>query len=324
MASKRRSSLFNTDRIDHSTKIPRRQPQLRAALRRPDRFDQPGAHRSAKCNLTKSTTWWPIARGREFRRARNTPPTPTALVPCACSKPSAFWVWRKDQVLPSLHLEAVRPGSGNPQGNHPSTPQPYAVAKMYAYWITVNYREGLRHLRCCNGVLFNHESPVRGETFVARKITRAISRIALGLQDCLYLGNMSALRDWGHAKDYVEMQWLMLQQDHAEDFVIATRRASTACASLSNLRPRNWVSAWHLKGKAKPKWVASPPWRHRQRQGRTRNAREMQSGRRDRQGRPSLLPPHRSRNPAGRPTKAREKLGWTPRSPCPNWSRKWC
>ncbi|MFZ4551257.1 MAG: GDP-mannose 4,6-dehydratase [Aquabacterium sp.] len=98
---------------------------------------------------------------------------------------------------------------------------PYAVAKMYAYWITVNYREAYG-MYACNGVLFNHESPVRGETFVTRKITRAISRIALGLQDCLYLGNMSALRDWGHAKDYVEMQWLMLQQDQAEDFVIAT------------------------------------------------------------------------------------------------------
>ena len=98
---------------------------------------------------------------------------------------------------------------------------PYAVAKMYAYWITVNYREAYG-IYACNGVLFNHESPVRGETFVTRKITRAIARIALGLQESLHLGNMSALRDWGHAKDYVEMQWLMLQQDHAEDFVIAT------------------------------------------------------------------------------------------------------
>jgi GDPmannose 4,6-dehydratase len=98
---------------------------------------------------------------------------------------------------------------------------PYAVAKLYAYWITVNYREAYG-LYACNGVLFNHESPLRGETFVTRKITRAIARIALGLQDCLYLGNMSALRDWGHARDYVEMQWLMLQQQVADDFVIAT------------------------------------------------------------------------------------------------------
>jgi GDPmannose 4,6-dehydratase len=98
---------------------------------------------------------------------------------------------------------------------------PYAVAKMYAYWIVVNYREAYG-MYACNGILFNHESPLRGETFVTRKITRAIARIALGLQDCLYLGNMSALRDWGHAKDYVEMQWLMLQQQQPEDFVIAT------------------------------------------------------------------------------------------------------
>lgn len=98
---------------------------------------------------------------------------------------------------------------------------PYAVAKMYAYWITVNYREAYG-LYACNAILFNHESPLRGETFVTRKITRAVARIALGLQDCLYLGNMSALRDWGHARDYVEMQWLMLQQDTPDDFVIAT------------------------------------------------------------------------------------------------------
>lgn len=98
---------------------------------------------------------------------------------------------------------------------------PYAVAKLYAYWITVNYREAYG-LYACNGILFNHESPLRGETFVTRKITRAVARIALGLQDCLYLGNLSALRDWGHARDYVQMMWLMLQQHQAEDFVIAT------------------------------------------------------------------------------------------------------
>ena len=98
---------------------------------------------------------------------------------------------------------------------------PYAVAKMYAYWITVNYREAYG-IYACNGILFNHESPLRGETFVTRKITRALARISLGTQDCLYLGNMDAKRDWGHAKDYVRMQWLMLQQEEADDFVIAT------------------------------------------------------------------------------------------------------
>lgn len=98
---------------------------------------------------------------------------------------------------------------------------PYAVAKLYAYWITVNYREAY-NIYACNGILFNHESPIRGETFVTRKITRALTRISLGIQDCLYLGNLDAKRDWGHARDYVEMQWLMLQQDGPEDYVIAT------------------------------------------------------------------------------------------------------
>lgn len=98
---------------------------------------------------------------------------------------------------------------------------PYAVAKLYAYWITVNYRESYG-MYACNGILFNHESPNRGETFVTRKITRGLARIKIGLQDCLYLGNMNALRDWGHARDYIEMQWLMLQQEAPEDFVIAT------------------------------------------------------------------------------------------------------
>ncbi len=103
---------------------------------------------------------------------------------------------------------------------------PYAVAKLYGYWIIVNYREAY-NMYACNGILFNHESPVRGETFVTRKITRAASKIALGLQDCLYLGNLSAQRDWGHAKDYVEAMWLMLQQDKPEDFVIATGVTTT-------------------------------------------------------------------------------------------------
>lgn len=103
---------------------------------------------------------------------------------------------------------------------------PYAVAKMYAYWITVNYREAYS-MFACNGILFNHESPIRGETFVTRKITRAVSRIALGLQECLYLGNLDAKRDWGHAKDYVKMMWLILQHDQPEDWVIATGKTTS-------------------------------------------------------------------------------------------------
>ncbi|MDR0239644.1 MAG: GDP-mannose 4,6-dehydratase, partial [Deltaproteobacteria bacterium] len=118
---------------------------------------------------------------------------------------------------------------------------PYACAKLYGYWITVNYREAYG-IYACNGILFNHESPMRGETFVTRKITRGLARIALGLEDCLYMGNVNALRDWGHARDYVQMMWLMLQQETPEDYVIATGRqhsvrefieAAAACLGLS-------------------------------------------------------------------------------------------
>jgi GDPmannose 4,6-dehydratase len=124
---------------------------------------------------------------------------------------------------------------------------PYAVAKMYAYWITVNYREAYG-IYACNGILFNHESPRRGETFVTRKITRGLANISQGLEDCLFMGNIDALRDWGHAKDYVRMQWMMLQQDHAEDFVIATGVQYTvrqfiekAAAALG--KPMRWEGA---------------------------------------------------------------------------------
>ncbi len=125
---------------------------------------------------------------------------------------------------------------------------PYAAAKLYAYWITVNYREAYG-IYACNGILFNHESPVRGETFVTRKITRALARIKLGIQDCLYLGNMDSKRDWGHARDYVEAQWLMLQQDKPEDFVIASgvqysvREFVSAAAELLDIKIK-----WSGKG----------------------------------------------------------------------------
>jgi GDPmannose 4,6-dehydratase len=118
-----------------------------------------------------------------------------------------------------LYGKAVEMPQSESTPFHPRSP--YSVAKLYAYWITVNYREAYG-LYACNGILFNHESPIRGETFVTRKITRGLARIKVGVQDCLYLGNLDAKRDWGHARDYVEMQWLMLQQECPEDFVIAT------------------------------------------------------------------------------------------------------
>ena len=171
---------------------------------------------------------------------------------------------------------------------------PYAVAKMYAYWITVNYREAY-NIYACNGILFNHESPIRGETFVTRKITRALARIKLGLQDCLYLGNMDSLRDWGHAKDYVEMQWLMLQQEQPEDFVIATGVQYSV---------RDFVNA-----AAKELGIVMT-W---QGQGIDETGTD-QNGNVIVKVDPRYFRPTEVETLLGDPTKAREKLGWTPKT----------
>src|SRR2546426_3754721 len=170
---------------------------------------------------------------------------------------------------------------------------PYGVAKLYAYWITVNYREAYG-LFACNGILFNHESPVRGETFVSRKITRAFARISLGLQDCLYLGNLEARRDWGHARDYVEAQWLMLQQDRPEDFVIASGEQHSV---------RDFVNAAARELEIKISWKG-------------KGAQERGY---DQKGRgivaidPRYFRPTEVDSLLGDGSKARRKLGWTPR-----------
>ena len=184
---------------------------------------------------------------------------------------------------------------------------PYAVAKMYAYWITVNYREAYG-MYACNGVLFNHESPVRGETFVTRKITRAISRIALGLQDCLYLGNMSALRDWGHAKDYVEMQWLMLQQEQAEDFVIATGVQYSVRQFVEfAAKELGIILAFEGEGEAEVgKVVAVAPVNGQM-------LAKCKVGEVIVRVDPRYYRPTEVETLLGDPTKAREKLGWTPK-----------
>jgi len=171
---------------------------------------------------------------------------------------------------------------------------PYGVAKLYAYWITVNYREAYG-LYACNGILFNHESPVRGETFVTRKITRALARIKLGLEDCLYLGNLSARRDWGHARDYVEMMWLMLQQEIPEDFVIATGIQHTV---------RDFVVAAARELGMDLLWAGEGVHEHAL----------------DNQGRkvvavdPHYFRPSEVETLLGDATKARERFGWTPRT----------
>jgi GDPmannose 4,6-dehydratase len=171
---------------------------------------------------------------------------------------------------------------------------PYAVAKLYAYWITVNYREAYG-IYGCNGILFNHESPRRGETFVTRKITRALARIKLGLQDCLYLGNLNALRDWGHARDYVEMQWLMLQQEVPEDFVIATGVQYSV---------KQFVEAAALELGIQVHWQGSGVEEVGLDQGGNEIVRVD----------PRYFRPTEVETLLGDPTKAHQKLGWKPRT----------
>ena len=221
---KRRSSLFNTDRIDHLYQDPHVENR-NFVLHYGD--------------LTDSTNLIRIIQQVQPDEIYNL----AAMSHVAVSFETPEYTANADAVGTLRILEAIRilgleqktrfyqASTSELYGLVQEIPQkettpfyprsPYAVAKMYGFWITVNYREAYG-LYACNGILFNHESPLRGETFVTRKITRAIARIALGLQDCLYLGNLNALRDWGHARDYVEMQWLMLQQEKPEDFVIAT------------------------------------------------------------------------------------------------------
>ena len=221
---KRRSSLINTDRIDHLYQDPH-ENNLRLKLHYGD--------------LTDSTNLIRIIQETQPDEIYNL----AAMSHVQVSFETPEYTANADGIGTLRILEAVRTlglekktriyqaSTSELYGLVQAVPQsettpfyprsPYAVAKMYAYWITVNYREAYK-MFACNGILFNHESPIRGETFVTRKITRAAAKIALGLQGCLYLGNLSARRDWGHAKDYVEAMWLILQQEKPEDFVIAT------------------------------------------------------------------------------------------------------
>ncbi len=173
---------------------------------------------------------------------------------------------------------------------------PYACAKLYAYWIAVNYREAYG-IYACNGILFNHESPIRGETFVTRKITRALSRIYLGLQECLYIGNLDALRDWGHARDYVRMQWLMLQQDTPEDFVIATGEQHSV-REFIELTARELGITIQWEGEGVKERGINPA------NGKTIVAVD-----------PRYFRPTEVETLLGDPSKAKEKLGWEPEIP---------
>ena len=221
---KRRTSLFNTDRIDHLYQDPHERDR-RFILHHGDLTDSSSLLRIIQqvqpdeiYNLAAQSHVAVSFEEPEYTAnsdALGTLRILEAIRILGLEKKTRFYqastseLFGKVQEVPQTEKTPFYPRS------------PYAVAKLYAYWITVNYREAYG-MYACNGILFNHESPIRGETFVTRKITRALARISLGLQDKLYLGNLDAKRDWGHARDYVEMQWLMLQQEQPEDFVIAT------------------------------------------------------------------------------------------------------
>ena len=293
---KRRTSLFNTDRIDHLYQ---------------DRHDKDVRFFLHHGDLTDSSSLIRIIQETQPDEIYNL----AAQSHVAVSFEEPEYTANSDALGALRILEAIRilgmekkarfyqASTSELYGRVQEIPQkettpfyprsPYAVAKLYAYWITVNYREAYG-IYACNGILFNHEGPTRGETFVTRKITRAMARIKLGLQESLYLGNLNSLWDWGHARDYVEMQWLMLQQDHPEDFVIATgvqysvRDFVNAAAKELGIEIR-----WEGKGveekgfDAKGKCIVAVD--------------------------PHYFRPTEVETLLGDPTKAREKLGWMPR-----------
>jgi GDPmannose 4,6-dehydratase len=226
---KRRSSLFNTDRIDHLYQDPH-DSHLRLKLHYGDLTDSTNLIRIIQ--ETQPDEIYNLAAMSHVHVSFETPEYTANADGLGTLRileaVRILGLEKKTRIYQASTSELYGLVQEVPQSEKtPFYPRsPYAVAKMYAYWITVNYREAY-NLYACNGILFNHESPVRGETFVTRKITRASAKIALGIQNCLYLGNLSAQRDWGHAKDYVEAMWLILQQEKPEDFVIATGVTTT-------------------------------------------------------------------------------------------------
>jgi GDPmannose 4,6-dehydratase len=300
---KRRTSLFNTDRIDHLYR---------------DQHEEDTRFFLHHGDLTDSSSLIRIIQQIQPDEIYNL----AAQSHVAVSFEEPEYTANSDALGPLRILEAIRilslekktrfyqASTSELYGLVQETPQkettpfyprsPYAVAKLYAYWITVNYREAYG-IYACNGILFNHESPVRGETFVTRKITRALARIKLGLQSRLYLGNLDAKRDWGHARDYVEMQWLMMQQETPDDFVIATG-VQYSVRDFLNLAANELEIeiVWEGSGiDEKGYWVNSTD------KGKNRNIIVSVDARYYRPTEVTTL--------LGDPTKAREKLGWEPK-----------
>lgn len=294
---KRRASLFNTDRIDHLYQDPHEKGR-RMFLHYGDLTDGPNLIRILQ--QVRPDEVYNLAAQSHVQVSFESPEYTTDV--------NALGTLRLLEGIRLLGLEGktrfYQASTSELFGQVREVPQtettpfyprsPYACAKLYAYWITVNYREAYK-LYACNGILFNHESPLRGETFVTRKITRALSRIYLGLQDCLYMGNLNALRDWGHARDYVEMQWLMLQQDRPDDYVIATgeQHSVRECIELA-ARELGLAIRWEGQG-VEEKGINAA-------NGKTIVAVD-----------PKYFRPTEVETLLGNPSKAHEKLGWAPR-----------
>ena len=292
---KRRTSLINTQRIDHLYQDPH-DPDPRLRLHYGDMTDSLSLLRIIQ--QTQPDEIYNLAAqshvGVSFEEPEFT------------AQSDALGTLRCLEAIRILGLEKkvrfYQASSSELYGKVVETPQrettpfyprsPYGVAKLYAYWITVNYREAYGFF-ACNGILFNHESPIRGETFVTRKITRALARIKLGLQDTVYLGNLNAKRDWGHARDYVEMQWLMLQQKQAEDYVIATGEQHSV---------RDFVNAAAKEVGFKVSW-----------KGKGVNEKGFAGGKCIVAVDPRYFRPTEVETLLGDASKARRKLGWTPK-----------
>lgn len=294
---KRRSSLFNTDRIDHLYQDPHVEDR-RLVLHYGDMTD----------SMSLTRVIQQVQPDEIYNLAAQSHVAVSFEEPEYTANSDALGTLRMLEAIRIMGLEQktrfYQAATSELYGLVQEMPQkettpfyprsPYAVAKLYAYWITVNYREAYG-MYACNGILFNHESPVRGETFVTRKITRALSRIKLGLQDCLYLGNLDAKRDWGHARDYVEAMWLMLQQEQPNDFVIATGKQYSV---------RDFVSAAANELGLNIEWKGS---------GVDERGFDV-AGRCVVQVDPRYFRPTEVETLLGDASKAREKLGWVPRA----------
>ncbi len=307
---KRRTSLFNTDRIDHLYQDPHT-ADARFILHYGDMTDSSSLVRVIQ----------QVQPDEIYNLAAQSHVAVSFEEPEYTADSDALGALRLLEAIRILGLEKntrfYQASTSELFGKVRETPQrettpfcprsPYAAAKLYAYWITVNYREAYG-LYACNGILFNHESPIRGETFVTRKITRALARIALGLQDCLYLGNLDARRDWGHARDYVEMMWLMLQQDAPEDYVIASGEQHSV-REFVELAARGLGIALRWEGSAREETgiieTVNPAGRYEPPPGLAPGTVIVRVD-------PRYFRPTEVETLLGDPTKAREQLGWRP------------